>query len=193
MESLSLKIKSQTKNNLELLLFQLPKVQIVSLEPIEFMSNEFRKPQKSLSKKFKSHIDTIKSHSGYHIYRYSLVNKKDEDAVHAAFVKFKKKHTKEKKNDPKPEYAVTKLNETEKCEFLYVGCKIEDHHKRFKEHLGFTSKTTYSMHMRRWIPKNIMVKLEIFSVKADNYEMLEFIEQGLWAISKPMFGKKSGH
>lgn len=100
-------------------------------------------------------------------------------------------------------YHISKINETNfwrkrNDEFiLYVGSKEKDIKKRMKEHLGLNTnnRSTYSLFIKDWWPKNVALTIKIWSLEksigeTDRYEALQIIEDLIWDDLKPLFGKK---
>lgn len=94
-------------------------------------------------------------------------------------------------------YKLSKDNDCKNSFFLYVGSsKLNNIKTRIFNHLGLGSKSVYSLHMSQWLPKaephnTIIIEFYIFSTKVEQ-TVLESIEQALWDLNKPMFGKRSG-
>jgi hypothetical protein len=93
-------------------------------------------------------------------------------------------------------YSKLNLNDTS-SNCLYVGTSQgRTFRKRIREHLGFGSASTYSLHMDTWLPLSANIVIEYFTVSLDSpnsyYSALELLEQTLWMQEKPMFGKRSG-
>jgi hypothetical protein len=73
--------------------------------------------------------------------------------------------------------------------YLYCGSKKEKLHERFKQHLGFGSKTTYALHLNRWAT-NLGVQLEFHYAWLDGYkDYTELVESALADKIKPLVGK----
>lgn len=101
------------------------------------------------------------------------------------------------KNSKTSAYKLSKANDLKDSSSFYVGSsKLKNIKTRTFNHLGLGSKGVYSLHMSQWLPniktENTVV-FEYYSLNtADDQMILEAIEQALWDIKKPMFGKRSG-
>jgi hypothetical protein len=96
-----------------------------------------------------------------------------------------------------PQYNNNKIHENgkflnQKC--LYVGSSKNDINTRLKQHIGITEgKTTSALHLSRWWND---AKIHIYLYKyfeSDNtkdFDALQIIEDTVWDICKPYFGKK---
>tara|TARA_B100000315_G_scaffold246805_1_gene274618 strand:+ start:810 stop:1352 length:543 start_codon:yes stop_codon:yes gene_type:complete len=63
---------------------------------------------------------------------------------------------------------------------------------RIKEHLGYGSKGTYALNLKYWvkdIPGGVNILIWRFSKKISQ-DVIQAIEDGLWAKYKPMFGRQ---
>lgn len=95
-------------------------------------------------------------------------------------------------------YKLSKFNKVI-SNYLYVGSSLSIK-KRIREHLGFGSKSTYALHLNKWLPniENTQLVISFLVVKEnipnDNlkFNLLELVEQEIWDMKKPMFGKRSG-
>lgn len=83
-------------------------------------------------------------------------------------------------------------------ETLYIGSSMNDLPKRIKQHLGGGNFRTYSLHLSKWT-SNLQYEILFSSYRIKHkYEkqldrsFVELIEQTLWELKKPVFGKKSG-
>lgn len=74
--------------------------------------------------------------------------------------------------------------------FLYCGSKKKDIHGRFKQHLGFSSSSTFALHLNHWT-KNSGIKLEFHYALLDKEQIdfTELIESALAVKLKPLVGK----
>lgn len=88
------------------------------------------------------------------------------------------------------ELKISKFNENT-SNTIYVGTS-KALKTRLNQHFGYANKTTYSLHLIRWFPKNIDLTLGIYKVSTDNKLGIELIEQTIWDMKKPQFGKRSG-
>jgi len=74
---------------------------------------------------------------------------------------------------------------------LYVGSSHAIK-KRIAEHLGFGSQKTYALHMRYWaesLEGGFSIMIYRFDA-CDNKNVIQTVEDGLWAQLKPMFGRQ---
>ena len=102
--------------------------------------------------------------------------------------KIKSKNQKLSKN----KVSYCKINNIEKTCCLYVGGSRTGIIPRIKQHFGFANKQIYAMQLARWCKNtNLEIKLSILSFpKTINVDIFQIIEDGLWEINKPLFGKK---
>ena len=87
-------------------------------------------------------------------------------------------------------FNMSRFNVTE-SKTLYVGTS-KSINTRIKQHLGYGDKRIYSLGLRHWFPKNIDLILNIYKVSTENQFTIELIEQSIWDVTKPQFGKRSG-
>jgi len=85
--------------------------------------------------------------------------------------------------------AYARLNQASRC--MYVGSS-EKIHQRLKEHLGFGAKGTYSLQLARWAsPFDLELEFECAKYPAGiDSEVLQALEDTLWAELLPMFGRQ---
>jgi hypothetical protein len=76
-------------------------------------------------------------------------------------------------------------------EVLYVGSVQNNFKGRVKQHLGFGSKSTYSLKLAKWAKKEKLdIVIEYFVLENTNSKItLRLIENILANILKPQFGK----
>lgn len=89
------------------------------------------------------------------------------------------------------EYAFARMNVIN--DVFYVGSSL-NLKSRLKNHLGLTSKKTYSLQLAQWI-SNIKgsLKFTVYYFKDEiEPEILQALEDALWRNLKPMFGKQGG-
>lgn len=93
------------------------------------------------------------------------------------------------KASEKGKRAYARLNAPSSC--IYVGGS-EKIHQRIKEHLGYGAKGTYSLQLAAWaVPHNLHLKLCCAQYSAEtSSEVLQALEDTLWAELKPMFGRQ---
>ncbi|MEZ5125327.1 MAG: hypothetical protein R2826_03645 [Thermoleophilia bacterium] len=105
----------------------------------------------------------------------------DLDKVEEAFV-----HAKARKA---PARAYPRLNSPGAC--LYVGCS-RSLAKRLREHLGYGAETTYALQLAHWaIP--LSLQLGFFCAKYTEETppgVMQALEDTLWGIRRPMFGRR---
>jgi hypothetical protein len=85
--------------------------------------------------------------------------------------------------------AYSRLNQPSKR--MYVGSS-EKIHQRIKEHLGFGARGTYSLQLAYWAqPFNLEIEIECAKYpEATPSEVLQSLEDTLWADLLPMFGRQ---
>lgn len=129
----------------------------------------------------------LKEIEGPCIYRISIPNLKFCSKIRQCFEYF------HEENLPKEKAIKRNLSRMmeKESEFLYVGSSRNHIHRRIKQHLGYANHRIYSLDLKFWFPPNIKLKIEVYPVRLNN-DLLIFMEQKLWANSKPMFGKQSG-
>ncbi|GHV48420.1 hypothetical protein FACS1894181_04080 [Bacteroidia bacterium] len=95
---------------------------------------------------------------------------------------------KAKESDKDTKYARFNGNTSE---YLYVGCS--NHlRKRFQEHCGKVHKATYAIRFADWLPDNIQITFSYMKIKDDPI-VLQNIEEGLWKLMTPVFGKRGAN
>lgn len=93
------------------------------------------------------------------------------------------------KESGKNNRAYCRLNNA--SQLLYVGSS-SSLDSRIKQHLGFGNKGTYAMQLSHWLPDEegvLHIHAWRFSEETDN-AVVQAIEDGMWAASKPMFGRQ---
>lgn len=81
---------------------------------------------------------------------------------------------------------------------LYVGSSTTDFRKRVKDHLGTQSSRTYAMHLCKWDgDADYEVAISAYQVISQSDQaverfIVEILEQQLWDVLQPVFGKRSG-
>lgn len=117
---------------------------------------------------------------GRYIYRFSVAQELSEP-LHQAFFAAKAA----KKNSR----AYCRVNEA--SALLYVGSS-SSLHSRLLQHLGFGNHGTYAMQLSHWLPPvegELNIEVWRFDPAVDS-AVLQAIEDGLWAMNKPMFGRQ---
>lgn len=74
---------------------------------------------------------------------------------------------------------------------LYVG-GTQELSKRLTGHLGYGYGRTYAMHLSHWLPElEGKLELQVWRYKSDVAPAtIQAIEDGLWAIRKPLLGRQ---
>jgi hypothetical protein len=133
------------------------------------------------------YLGQFKGLNGPYIYRILIRDKKYCGLIKRKFDEFQienKLRSKEKKRH------ISRYMRFD-SKYLYVGSKRDDIVKRISQHLGYGPARTYSLDMRFWFPKKILISIEVYSVNLSN-DLLVVLEQQMWENLKPMFGKQSG-
>lgn len=85
----------------------------------------------------------------------------------------------------------SRLNTSANGHCLYVGSS-QSIAKRFREHLGYGPKTTYALQLSHWA-RNLSLEIEFVCAKYKentSSEAMQALEDTLWTIKSPMFGRK---
>lgn len=108
--------------------------------------------------------------------------KLDTDQCHKAFQRAK---------DIKKDYSFALVNEP--CKVFYVGSS-NNLKSRLKNHLGLSSKQTYSLQLAQWIkPFKGALRFTVYYFHEEvEQSILEALEDALWQELKPMFGRQGG-
>lgn len=90
--------------------------------------------------------------------------------------------------------ALSRINKETKSNVLYIGSSEKGIEKRLKEHLGFGSKSTYSMQLHHLIRESnlteLSIEISIFSFgNSIGTTLLKNIEFAFWHKYKPILGK----
>lgn len=164
-------------NNLCELAKHVERTPIESLHDICIPFSEIRSGDPALA------LGTLKTWStceARYIYQFSVEDDVCEE-LHGAF--------KEAKETRKNDRAYCRLNPA--SALLYVGSS-SDLVSRIKQHLGFGSKGTYAMQLCHWLPDiegSLRIQAWRFSKEIDG-TVVQAIEDGLWASTRPMFGRQ---
>lgn len=118
-----------------------------------------------------------------YLYYFQAVNNPDITEIKRTFLDIKKR---EKNQRAYPRFI-------HQSEFLYVGSSSKLS-QRFKEHLGYGSKKTYSLQLCHWA-SNLNLELDFIYAKypqdiARDRNVIQVIEDTLWNELKPMFGRR---
>ncbi|SFJ49802.1 hypothetical protein [Olleya namhaensis] len=183
-------ILSDTEDYLNKLKSDLKEVSISLSQTIVFNSSEFRS-----SEILNSKIKKINLNKFPLIYTIEL---KQQNILPNLLNNFEEFHEQNKlKTKNKDRVNVSKYNKTNSS-FLYVGSSITDFYSRIKNHFGTRGTRVYSMHLSKW-DNNISYDLIIntYEIKSSNkmateQKLIELIEQQVWELLQPNFGKKSG-
>lgn len=117
---------------------------------------------------------------GRYIYRFSVAQEVSEPLRKAFF---------EAKAAKKNNRAYCRVNEA--SALLYVGSS-SSLHARIQQHLGFGNHGTYAMQLSHWLPPvegELSIEVWRFDSAVDG-AVLQAIEDGLWTMNKPMFGRQ---
>ena len=88
-------------------------------------------------------------------------------------------------------FNISRFNKKHSTKTIYVGTS-KSIHSRIKQHFGYGPKRTYSMDLIHWFPEKINISLSIYKVSTNNHFAIELIEQAIWDLKEPQFGKRSG-
>lgn len=122
---------------------------------------------------------TCKNH--LYLYYFQLVNNPDLVKIESTFL-----NTKAMERNRR---AYARFNHQSK--FLYVGSSFNIY-QRFKDHLGYGSKSTYSLQLAHWAC-NLNLELDfIYSEYPQDigHDIIQVIEDTLWDELRPMFGRR---
>ncbi len=116
-----------------------------------------------------------------YIYRIAVSEQVASETLHAAF-----RDAKDKKLGNR---AYARLHHVSRT--LYVGSS-SSLMSRLKQHLGFGPKGTYAMQICHWLPAiDGALQIQVWRFAEDiPREVVQAIEDGLWAASNPMFGRQ---
>lgn len=130
-------------------------------------------------------IDQVKVWAGGKgAYLYTLIrtsNEPNNDVISRAFA--------DAKAEERGTRAYARLNQPSSS--VYVGSS-EKIHQRLKEHLGFGAKGTYSLQLAAWArPYNFELAFWCAQYPSDTpSDVLQALEDTLWAEMRPMFGRQ---
>lgn len=116
-----------------------------------------------------------------YLYYFQVMNNPDLAKVESAFSDAKKG----KKNGR----AYPRFNN--QSEFIYVGSS-SNIFQRFKEHLGYGSQSTYSLQLAHWA-RDLNLELNFVCARYSEdiaSDITQAIEDRLWDVLSPMFGRK---
>lgn len=91
----------------------------------------------------------------------------------------------------KSDFKLSSINNIEEFNgTIYVGSS-NSLKSRINLHLGNSSKKVYSLHLSNWFTNfEKEIDLEYYFIPTEYLEITEILENGLWDIKKPLFGKK---
>ena len=98
----------------------------------------------------------------------------------------------EKYKSENNEVKLSKINKSNKeSKVLYVGSVLSNFKGRIKQHLGFGSKSTYSLKLDKWATtKKLEITIEYFLINNLSSELtIRILEKKLAVLLKPQFGK----
>ena len=98
----------------------------------------------------------------------------------------------EKYKSENNEVKLSKINKNNKeSKVLYVGSVMSNFKSRLKQHLGFCSKSTYSLKLNKWAKtKKLEITIEYFLITDLSSELtIRILEKKLALLLKPQFGK----
>jgi hypothetical protein len=186
-------IKTRSLNFIKLLNDKISKSNLEHFQTVSFNSNEFRN-KKTLNNALKR----VEKNKYPLIYIISIPNKKSKNKIITSFEKFKKANDLKIKNVNKvnlSRYNSQYIN----SDTIYVGSSTTNFITRIKNHLGVLGIRVYSLHLSKWDENlNYEISIEIYEVRTENEDeilerfVVEVIEQQIWQLLKPVFGKKSG-
>jgi len=122
---------------------------------------------------------TCKNH--LYLYYFQVVNNPNLAEIERTFL-----NTKETEKNRR---AYPRFNHQSK--FLYVGSSFNIS-QRFKDHLGYGSKRTYSIQLAHWAC-NLNLELDCIYAKYPQdiaHDVIQVIEDTLWDELRPMFGRR---
>ncbi|ANI04237.1 hypothetical protein A210_16790 [Pseudomonas putida SJTE-1] len=125
-------------------------------------------------------LKSLSAPKGRYIYQFTVEQTLSE-TLHQAF--------KAAKSAGRNDRAYCRVNAA--SALLYVGSST-DLHSRIKQHLGFGNKGTYAMQLCHWLPElegALNIQAWRFAQNVDN-SVIQAIEDGLWALNRPMFGRQ---
>lgn len=155
------------------------KLPLSSVRRIEFSLSDF-----SNAEDFSRHRETwgIPGKGEFVIYRFQV------DALDEFYSAFPERSSCPCKLSRKNELSEDSLA-------LYVGSSW-DFAARLQQHLGFGYEGTYSLHLRRWVPEQLLgkeLKIEYWTLKEKEDTrpvVLQSVEDYLWDHSRPVFGRR---
>lgn len=177
-------MKLQPNNKFEIILneaIELRKIRMKNL--LSNLENQIDLNYESIEQKINSPFSfKMDSKFKFVIYRISINSKVVNEIVN---------EYNEFKNSTK-EFKISSFNnETNFKEYktLYVGSS-KSLISRINQHLGNGSKKVYSLHLKKWIKNVDLVNIELLFLEEKYKDVVNEIENGIWDLVKPVFGKK---
>lgn len=114
------------------------------------------------------------------IYRLTVNNQAGADRMRQAFIGY----------EPENGHALTRNNNVTDSTTVYVGSS-QSIGQRLQQHLHTCAKGTYALKMHLWCPDaDNRIIIEVSLVAGDvETSVVQDIEDTLWKMSRPMFGK----
>jgi len=174
-------ILSERKNTLDSFMTELLISEIKETDAIFLNSNTVL--NMGLSNAFLKRFDSF---TGNFIYTIELENEGKTDLIKKSFETFHRSNRLLSNTAKRHTSIFNKTN----SKILYVGVKCNRIKNRIKQHLGYGPSKSTALHLSHWIPKNVILKLEVYKIDSSNEEYLKFLEKGFWDTLQPMFGKR---
>lgn len=143
----------------------------ISLDSVNNLTNEIKNWEKN-------------NDGSLYIYKILVNNKADVNCIYEEYLKSKGINT--------DRLAYARVNKEHRGNpILYVGSS-KSVGQRLKGHLGFGYKRTFSLQMSSW-SKGLAggINIEILRFNSETSQsVIQVIEDGLWSVFKPMFGRQ---
>ncbi|MEM8652667.1 MAG: hypothetical protein AAGF54_19230 [Pseudomonadota bacterium] len=173
-------ILKQARNDLEHRVTALNSVQFGDVISRDFSFEEIRAgfERGAMSTWIKPLLGKGNDHAA--IYRISVNNKAGADRLRHAFVNY----------DPQDGHVLSRNNEITNSTVVYVGSS-QKFGQRLQQHLHTCAAGTYALKMNLWCPDaDNRICVEVQMVRgAVEASLVQDIEDALWRISRPIFGK----
>lgn len=169
---------------------QISKITLKPFMEISFHSSEFR--DRSV---LGEHLHKIPKNKHPLIYVMEVQSSKKIKILREHFESFHSENRQKTKNIDRVN--LSKYNKT-LTNILYVGSSTTDFKTRIKNHLGTEGGRVYSLHLSKWdnsLGYDLKISAyEVLSQSEDIVErfIVEILEQQIWDMLKPIFGKRSG-
>ena len=156
---------------------------------LEFNSLDFRTDEN-----IKELCETISKHSTPVIYRIYVNSVTDQKTLVSNYLSFHESNRKKQRGVDR--FNISKFNGGDSLT-LYVGSSAK-FKSRLESHLGKGSIRTFALKINKWDNAlDYKLKINVFKVEYLDgspvpQNVLELIEQEVWDIHRPVFGKKSG-